>query len=121
MPFMVNKLDLPEDAAFDTVDNMMFTFYRERLEEVTIQFNPGMRWANIHDFTDYLSDTYKMPKVWTFSLVTGILECKDFTIRAVSSRNEIKLRDTAAAKKMQAENAPSPPKDTSPQKPKPYR
>jgi hypothetical protein len=121
MPFMVNKIDLPEDSAFDNVDNMMFTFYRERLEELTIQFDLSVHWDNIGKFTDNLSDTLKLPKLWSFSVGTGMLECRDFNVRAVSSRNEIKLRDIAAAKKMQAENAPSPKPPEKPQKPRPYR
>jgi len=120
MPSMVNKLDLPDTPAFANVDNMMFTFYKERLEEVTIQFDLSVRWDNIGQFTDHLSETLLLPKAWTISVGTGMLVCKEFNMRAVSSRNEIKLRDTVAAKKMQAENAPPPPKDP-PQKPRPYR
>src|SRR4029078_9658758 len=77
MPFMVNKLDLPDTPAFANVDNMMFTFYKERLEEVTIQFDLSVHWDNIGQFTDSLSDTLKLPKAWTFSVGTGMLVCKD--------------------------------------------
>ena len=128
MPFMVDKLNLPDTPAFANVDNMMFVFYRERLEEVTIQFDLSQRWDNIGQFTDNLSETYKLPKAWTFSLGTGMLECKEFRMRAVSGRNEIKLRDTAAAKKMEVENAPPPEKAPQPKniplptkKPRPNR
>jgi hypothetical protein len=116
---MVTKIDLPEEKDFDNVDSMMFTFYREKLEEVTIQFDPGMRWDNIGKFTDYLSTTYKLPTTWTISLGTGMLQCKDFAVRAVSSRSELKLRDTVAAKRMQLENAPPKPEPT-PQKTRPF-
>jgi len=112
MPFMVNKLDLPDTPAFANVDNMMFTFYKERLEDFTVQFDLSVHWDNVAQFTDSLSDTLKLPKVWTFTLDTGMLECKEFRMRAVSSRNEIKLRDTAASKRMEAENAPPDPPPT---------
>ena len=120
MPFMVNKIDMPDDPAFDKLDSMMFTFYKERLEEVTIQFDPSQHWDNVGQFTDDLSETLKLPRLWTSSVGTGILECKEFRVRAVSSRNEIKLRDTFGAKAMQAENAPPPTKDTT-QRPRPTR
>lgn len=119
MPFMVSKMELPEDPVFDNVDNMMFTFYKEHLEEVTIQFDLSMRWDNVNKFTDYLSETYKLPNVWTFSVGTGMLQCKEFAVRAVSSRSEIKLRDTVAGKMMQTENAP-PKQPDKPQKPRPF-
>ena len=112
MPFMVNKLDLPDTPAFANVDNMMFTFYRERLEDMTVQFDLSVHWDNVTQFTDSLSDTLKLPKVWTFTLDTGMLECKEFRMRAVSSRNEIKLRDTAASKRMEAENPTAAPPTT---------
>ena len=121
MPFMVDKLELPDTPAFANVDNMMFTLYKERLEEVTIQFDLSKHWDNIGQFTDSLSDTLKLPKTWTFSVGTGMLECKEFRMRAVSSRNEIKLRDIAAAKKMEAENAPPPAKDAQTPMPTPRR
>ena len=112
MPFMVNKLDLPDIPAFANVDNMMFTFYRERLEDFTVQFDLSAHWDNIAQFTDSLSQTLKLPKVWTFTLDTGMLECKEFRMRAVSGRNEIKLRDTAASKRMEAENPTAAPPTT---------
>jgi len=113
MPFMVDRVELPESPTFDHVDNMMFVFYRERLEEVTVQLDLSQHWDNIGQFTDDLSEKYNLPKLWKFTLGTGMLECRDFAMRAVSSRNEIKLRDTAAAKRMQAENPP--PADPEPQ------
>jgi hypothetical protein len=108
MPFMVDRVELPDTPAFANVDNMMFVFYQERLEELTIQFDLSTHWDNIRQFSDNLSETFKLPKAWTFTLGTGMLECQEFRMRAVSSRNELKLRDTAAARKMEAENAPAP-------------